>query len=87
MGALTIFDMRYAEEADTFSAWVYRDIGTQVLRGTMTQRPDWLVRIADLATVGGHLENVAVPPPERLFWCTIDDEHNLVRFSFERHDF
>lgn len=82
MGTLKTFDLRYAEDDDgDFSAWIYRGDGTQVLRGTMTQRPDWLVRIADLATVGGHLEEVDAPPPTRLFWCVIDTDGNLIRFS------
>lgn len=74
---------RYAEVRNGFVLWVYNNNThtPQVTQGTMTQRPAWLVTIANAARLGGHMADIPDPPPDRVVWFDIDASYNLVEFK------
>lgn len=77
------FEVRYAEDGDQYTVWVYTYGGTQVSGGLTMTRPKWLEDILTVAVVGGHLREVDAPPPSRLFWCYVDHDMKLLGFHDE----
>lgn len=51
-----------------------------VLRGRIDERPEWVVKIIDMAIVGGYLKRMVSPPPDAIVWFTTDLENNLTTF-------
>ena len=75
-----MYECRYEERADEYMLKRWRDGHETASRGLVTDLPDWLSRIRDVATVGGHLKRVMVPPPDNIVWFTTDDDGNLINF-------
>ena len=81
--------IRYAEFEGKFTLWDYAhdeesrygSTGPVVTTGTLDKRPEWLVRIVNVALTGGHVARPASPPPDMMFWCDIDPDHNLIDFT------
>jgi len=83
LGYLSVTDMyecRYEERSDEFLLKRWRDGHEESFRGHVLDLPDWLSKIRDVATVGGHLKRVMVPPPDNIVWFTTDDDNNLINF-------
>jgi hypothetical protein len=73
-------DYRYEERYDTYHLKQWCDGVETSLRGFVDSRPEWLERIVDTATVGGHLKRVSQPPPDSIVWFTTDLDNNLQSF-------
>lgn len=75
-----MFECRYEERADSFTASVYAasDGATvQSLYGPLSERPEWLVELASVLRVGGHLDQLEAPPPDRVAWVSLDQNLRL----------
>ena len=75
-----MYECRYEERGLDYTLKKWRDGHEEASRGLVTDLPDWLSRIRDVATVGGHLKRVMVPPPDNIVWFTTDDAGNLIDF-------
>ena len=75
-----MYECRYEERGLDYTLKKWRDGHEEASRGLVTDLPDWLERIRDVATVGGHLKRVQVPPPDNIVWFTTDDDGNLINF-------
>ena len=75
-----MYECRYEERGHDYMLKQWRDGHETASRGLVTDLPDWLSRIRDVATVGGHLKRVMVPPPDNIVWFTTDDDGNLINF-------
>lgn len=75
-----MYECRYEERGLDYTLKKWRDGHEEASRGLVTDLPDWLSRIRDVATVGGHLKRVMVPPPDNIVWFTTDDDGNLIDF-------
>ena len=75
-----MYECRYEEALGEFILKRWRNGHEEASRGLVTDLPDWLSRIRDVATVGGHLKRVMVPPPDNIVWFTTDDDGNLINF-------
>lgn len=75
-----MYECRYEEALGEFILKRWRNGHEEAFRGLVTDLPDWLSRIRDVATVGGHLKRVMVPPPDNIVWFTTDDDKNLINF-------
>jgi len=75
-----MYECRYEERGHDYTLKRWRDGHEEASRGLVTDLPEWLGRIRDVATVGGHLKRVMVPPPDNIVWFTTDDDNNLINF-------
>ena len=75
-----MYECRYEERGLDYTLKKWRDGHEEASRGLVTDLPDWLERIRAVATVGGHLKQVMVPPPDNIVWFTTDDDGNLLNF-------
>jgi hypothetical protein len=75
-----MYECRYEERGLDYTLKKWRDGHEEASRGLVTDLPDWLERIRAVATVGGHLKKVNVPPPDNIVWFTTDDDGNLLNF-------
>jgi hypothetical protein len=75
-----MYECRYEERDGDYTLKKWRDGHETLSRGLIQDIPDWLARIRDIATVGGHLKRVVVPPPDNIVWFTTDDDGNLLNF-------
>lgn len=75
-----MYECRYEERDGDYTLKQWRDGHETASRGLVTDLPEWLARIRDVATVGGHLKRVMVPPPDNIVWFTTDDDGNLINF-------
>ena len=75
-----MYECRYEERGLDYMLKKWRDGHEEASRGLVTDLPDWLSRIRDVATVGGHLKRVMVPPPDNIVWFTTDEDGNLLNF-------
>lgn len=75
-----MYECRYEERGLDYSLKKWRDGHEEASRGLVADLPDWLSKIRDVATVGGHLKRVMVPPPDNIVWFTTDDDGNLINF-------
>jgi hypothetical protein len=75
-----MYECRYEERDGDYTLKQWRDGHETASRGLVTDLPDWLERIRAVATVGGHLKKVNVPPPDNIVWFTTDDDGNLLNF-------
>jgi hypothetical protein len=75
-----MYECRYEERNGDYTLKKWRDGHEEASRGLVTDLPEWLSRIRDVATVGGHLKRVAAPPPDNIVWFTTDDDGNLIDF-------
>jgi len=75
-----MYECRYEERSGEYTLKRWRDGHETASRGLVIDLPDWLSRIRDVATVGGHLKRVMVPPPDNIVWFTTDDDNNLINF-------
>lgn len=78
------YECRYEERDRSFKAEVFFE-GTgnvhMVLRGELDTRPEWLVALSNVLRVGGHLEELQAPPPDRVVWVTLGDDYRLLNVN------
>ena len=75
-----MYECRYEERGHDYTLKNWRDGHEEASRGLVTDLPEWLSTIRDIATVGGHLKRVMTPPPDNIVWFTTDDDNNLINF-------
>jgi hypothetical protein len=73
-------EYRYEERDIAYVLKCWHDGTETTWRGDVDTRPEWLERIVDTATVGGHLKRVSQPPPDSIVWFTTDLDNNLQSF-------
>jgi hypothetical protein len=75
------YECRYEERENSFRAEVYyAGTGSSHVsfRGHLHNRPNWLIELSNVLRVGGHLEELQAPPPDRVVWVTLDEDFKLV---------
>jgi hypothetical protein len=77
----TYKEYRYEERGDTYSLRCWCDGRETSTTGVIDDREDWLVRIIDIAKVGGHMSLVREPPPDCIVWFQTDADNNLQAFK------
>ena len=68
----------------TLRSWSNKEMS---VTASMVERPEWLVKIIDLAVVGGHVQAIRHPPPDLIVWFrTSRDSNELLEFvEFSDH--
>lgn len=70
------YEQRGAEY--TLRSWREREM---TVTESMVERPDWLVKIINIAIVGGHRHEIPHPPPDLIVWFrTAKDSNDLLEF-------
>ena len=57
------YEQRGAEY--TLRSWHDKEMS---VTASMVERPEWLVKIIDLAVIGGHAQKIPNPPPDLIVW-------------------
>lgn len=71
---------RYEQRGAEYTLRSWRDKEMTVTEA-MVERPEWLLRILDVAVVGGQLHKISSPPPEVILWFRTDARDNtLIEF-------
>ena len=71
---------RYEQRGAEYTLRSWRDREMSVT-ASMVERPEWLVKIIDLAVVGGHVQTIPHPPPDLIVWFrTTKDSNELLEF-------
>ena len=71
---------RYEQRGHEYTLRSWRD-KEMTITAAMVNRPAWLVKIIDLAVVGGHTQTIPNPPPDLIVWFrTEKDTNNLITF-------
>lgn len=73
-------EYRYEERGDSYRLRCWRGGREIADGGRIADRPEWLVRIIDVAKIGGHLSKVLDPPPTCIVWFKTDANNNLHQF-------
>ena len=72
---------RYEERADMYCLRSWNEATKEVTyERPLTERPDWLSAIINVAAVAGHLQRPPRYPPTCIVWFRTDGHHNLVDF-------
>lgn len=72
-------ELRYSENGDMYFLTVYGQHSTLTdIHANVSDRPEWLTVIVNIATLGEHFLAFNDPPPERVLWFFVDDDCNLV---------
>lgn len=72
-------EARYVEQGEGYTLTLYdRHPRLTDMKGAISSRPEWLINIVTMATVGEHFLSVPDPPPDRILWFFIDEHCNLV---------
>ena len=50
--------------------------------GELGTQPAWLQLILDVAKAGGHFQPLDNGPPDVILWFTLDEDNNLLEFTF-----
>jgi hypothetical protein len=80
-------EYRYEERDDEYRLRCWRNGHETSETGLLDNRAEWLVRIVDMAKIGGHMANVKFPPPMRIVWFQTDANNNLESFKeMPKHD-
>ena len=74
-------EYRYEERGDTYTLRCWCNGRETSSLGFKSDRPEWLVRIIDMAKVGGHMSLVRQPPPDCIVWFQTDANNNLEAFK------
>ena len=70
------YEQRGAEY--TLRSWHDKEMS---VTASMVERPEWLVKIIDLAVIGGHVQTIPNPPPDLIVWFrTTKDSTTLLSF-------
>jgi hypothetical protein len=73
-------ELRYTENKDTYYLSVFTPDADLAPHDNLplSERPEWLVDIVNLARLGDHFLEVHDPPPERILWFAVDSNFNLL---------
>mgnify|MGYP006279665953 CR=1 FL=1 len=74
------YEFRYEVYGNGFKLKCWHDGREESINGPVSQQPDWLTGIVDVAKVAGHLKTPISPPPEAILWFTTDKNHTLIDF-------
>lgn len=73
-------EYRYEERFDEYKVKCWQGSRETSFGGFLYARPEWLVRIVDVAIVSGHLVRLREPPPSAILWFVTDLDNNLRNF-------
>jgi len=76
-------ELRYTEHKDRYYLTSYMRHGFfEIFKNhdnrPLSERPEWLVNIINIAHIGGHFLEAVDPPPERILWFAVDSDFNLL---------
>lgn len=74
-------EYRYEERGDTYTLRCWCKGVETSIAGAKSERSEWLVRIIDMAKIGGHMSIVKQPPPDCIVWFETDANQNLESFK------
>ena len=73
-------EYRYEQSGDTYRLQSWHHGVGRMQHGHLHERPDWLVRILDVAAAAGAVNRAVNPPPEIILWFRTDTEDNLTEY-------
>ena len=74
-------EYRYEERGDEYNLRCWREGRETSWVGHISNRPEWLVSIINMAKIGGHMSIIKQPPPECIVWFETDANNNLESFK------
>lgn len=76
-------EWRYERREGTYTlrAWAGDSAHPKDTRGFVLEMPEWLATIIAVAKVGGHIQAIAVKPPDEIVWFLTDRDFHLICFD------
>lgn len=75
-----IYEFRYEAHGGEYKLKCWHDGREDTLHGAVTDQPEWLTGIVDVAKVAGNLKTTISPPPEAILWFHTDKNRTLIKF-------
>ncbi len=76
------YEFRYEQTGDTYRLQGFfnpPDVHRSA-HGKLATRPEWLVKIVDVAVVANVVNRAAAPPPDLILWFSTDKQFNLTEY-------
>lgn len=76
------YEFRYEQTGDTYRLQGFfnpPDVHRSA-HGTLATRPEWLVKIVDVAVVANTVNRATVSPPDLILWFSTDKQFNLTEY-------
>lgn len=73
-------EYRYEQTGDVFRLQSWHHGAGRMQHGYLDQRPEWVIRIIEVAAVAGAVNRAANPPPDLILWFRTDQHDNLTEF-------
>jgi hypothetical protein len=75
-----LYEFRYEAHGGEYKLKCWHDGKETSQHGSVSNQPEWLTGIVDVAKVAGHLKTPITPPPEVILWFHTDKNHTLINF-------
>jgi hypothetical protein len=76
------YEFRYEQTGDTYRLQGFfnpPDVHRSA-HGNLATRPEWLVKIVDVAVVANTVSRATAPPPDLILWFSTDKQFNLTEY-------
>ena len=76
------YEFRYEQTGDTYRLQGFfnpPDVNRSA-HGTLATRPEWLLKIVDVAVVANTVSRATAPPPDLILWFSTDKQLNLTEY-------
>lgn len=76
------YEFRYEQTGDTYRLQGFfnpPDVHRSA-HGKLATRPEWLVKIVDVAVVANTVNRATAPPPDLILWFSTDKQFNLTEY-------
>lgn len=77
-----VTEIRYQEDGHHWRTTTHINEEVRYKHGELGEQPAWLQLILDVAKAGGHLRPLDNGPPDVILWFTLDEDNNLLEFTF-----
>ena len=76
------FEFRYEQTGDSYrlQGFFGPPDNSRSAHGLLATRPEWLIKIIDVAVVAGAIRTVDNPPPDVILWFRTDKQFNLTEY-------
>lgn len=73
---------RYEERDGKYTLRSWPDDGPeQNAHGPLHCRPEWVLRVLNVAQISGYMSAVTSPPPSKIVWFYTDDNYTLTELK------
>lgn len=73
-------EYRYEETSDQFFLKKWVNGRETSFRNLLSNRPEWLTNVINIAKIGGHAKPIFEPPPNFIVWFNTKPNGELIKF-------